>query len=240
MTKPKMILFDYGQTLGNEEKFNGIKGTAAVMEHAVENERGLTPEEVQAEAEAINTELGRFDPAKRSTHTVEIPNHMFTAYLYESVGVKIDLTAPEIDRVFWNAASPAKPSDGIEEFLEFLNAEGIRTAVLSNITYNPEVVKERINTILPDNRFEFIIATSEYLFRKPHKRIFDFALMKAGLKPEEVWYVGDNYVCDVEGARNAGMTPIWYKGAVDFAQDYHDDVTTIYSWKELREIIEKL
>ena len=56
MTKPKMILFDYGQTLGNEEKFNGIKGTAAVMEHAVENARGLTPIEVQAEAEAINTE----------------------------------------------------------------------------------------------------------------------------------------------------------------------------------------
>ena len=27
MKKPKMILFDYGQTLANEQLFDGIKGT---------------------------------------------------------------------------------------------------------------------------------------------------------------------------------------------------------------------
>ena len=240
MTKPKMILFDYGQTISNEGKFNGLRGTTAVMEHAVENLRGLTPEEVQAEAEAINVEMGRTDPAARAQMKYEVPNHMYTAYLYELCGLKIDLSPAEIDRVFWDASAPWTPSVGIEHFLEFLAGEGIRTAVLSNICYDPQVVKDRIQQVVPDNHFEFIIATSEYLYRKPHKRIFDFALMKAGLKPEEVWYVGDNYVCDVEGARGAGMTPIWYKGAVDFYQPDHDDVTTIMSWKELEEILKNL
>ena len=32
MTKPKMILFDYGQTLVNEAKFDGVKGTEAVLD----------------------------------------------------------------------------------------------------------------------------------------------------------------------------------------------------------------
>ena len=78
MNKPKMILFDYGQTLVAEERFDGVKGTSAVISHAVENKYNLTAAEVQKEAEAINKELKRFDPIMRAENTVEIPNHMFT------------------------------------------------------------------------------------------------------------------------------------------------------------------
>ena len=37
MKKPKMILFDYGQTLVNEQCFDGIKGTEAVLKYAKKN-----------------------------------------------------------------------------------------------------------------------------------------------------------------------------------------------------------
>ena len=37
MTKPKMILFDYGQTLVNEKAFDGVKGTEAVLKYVVKN-----------------------------------------------------------------------------------------------------------------------------------------------------------------------------------------------------------
>ena len=33
MKKPKMILFDYGQTLVNEQYFDGVKGTEAVLKY---------------------------------------------------------------------------------------------------------------------------------------------------------------------------------------------------------------
>ena len=72
---------------------------------------------VQAEAEVINKELGRFDPAKRYLNTVELPNYMFTNYLYETVGIKLSLTPAEIDQVFWDHAAPATPTEGIEQFL---------------------------------------------------------------------------------------------------------------------------
>ena len=84
MQKPQMILFDYGQTLIAQERFNGIKGTTEVLKHAVENKYNLTPAQVQAEADAVNRELMRIDPATRAKYMVEIPNHMFTSYLYES------------------------------------------------------------------------------------------------------------------------------------------------------------
>lgn len=57
MKKPKMILFDYGQTLVSEAGFDGVKGTRAVLEFAVENKYNRTAEEIQREADAVNHEL---------------------------------------------------------------------------------------------------------------------------------------------------------------------------------------
>lgn len=238
MKKPRMILFDYGQTLVNEAKFNGVKGTEAVLAYAVENRHQLTAEQVQAEADAINRGLGRFDPEKRHLFQLELPSHMFTAYLYESLGIKLSLTPEEIDRTFWNAAAPGRPTDGIVGFLQYLKEQGIRTGVISNITYCGKVVEERIHSVIPENEFEFIIATSEYMFRKPNRRIFDLALEKAGLAAEEVWYIGDHYECDIVGAGNAGLHPVWYLGAIDLPYQEKEEVHTVRSWEELKEQLE--
>lgn len=239
MKLPKMILFDYGQTLVDEGKFNGIKGTEAVLKYATKNKYGKTPAEVQAYAEEINKELGRFDPLKKHLMQVEIPNHMFTAYLYESQGIELSLSPKEIDKVFWDAVGKAKPTEGIEEFLAFLRDKGIRTGVISNITFCSDVVKERIAEKIPSHEFEFIIATSEYMFRKPNRKIFEFALEKAGLFAEDVWYIGDQYECDIVGAGNAGIFPVWYIGAIDLPYSEKEDVLMVKSWRELREMMEK-
>ena len=231
-----MILFDYGQTLGNERKYDGVKGTEAVMRYATKNKYGRTAQEVQSAADQINEELGRYRPERQNLYQVEVPTSMFSSYLYESIGIQIDLSPLEYDRIFWNAAAPAMPTEGIEDFLAFLKAQHIRTGVISNIAYCGAAVEERINTMLPNHNFEFIIATSEYMFRKPNKRIFELALEKAGLQPEDVWYVGDNYNCDVIGARNANLFPVWYTGA-HHAPDSRDDVLTISHWRELEQLL---
>ena len=101
---PKMILFDYGQTLVNERKFDGIKGTAEVMKYAVKNKHNYTAEDVQAAANAINDELGRYDPERSHLLQVEVPNCMFSPYLYESMGIELSLSNKERDQVFWDAA----------------------------------------------------------------------------------------------------------------------------------------
>ena len=244
MKMPKMVLFDYGQTLIAEQKFDGVKGTEAVLQYATRNKYHLSAEQVQAKANEINQELGRFDPKKRHLFQIEIPNTMFTPYLYESQGIEIALSNAEIDTVFWNAAAPGTPTEGIKDFLDYLKNKGIRTGVISNISYNPSVVAERINRLLPDNTFEFIITSSNFLFRKPNKRIFDLALEKAQLRPDEVWYIGDQYECDVKGSLNAGMFPILYIGALDLpytVEEVHSldkNILTVTDWNELRQRME--
>lgn len=237
MTKPKMILFDYGQTLVNEAKFDGVKGTEAVLQYATKNKYNRTAAEIQAVADEMNGELGRFDPARRHLLQVEIPNDMFCGYLYESQGVELSIRGAKRDKVFWDAASPGVPSEGIEDFLSFLKEQGIRTAVLSNITYCGEALENRLQEVLPNHQFEFILATSEYMYRKPHRRIFEFALQKAELTPEEVWYIGDNYECDVEGAKNAGLFPVWYLGATEKPQVPKEGILTVKSWEEVKALL---
>lgn len=239
MKRPKMILFDYGQTLVNEERFDGVRGTEAVLQYCTGNKYHLTAEQIQQEANAINNELGRFDPAKRHLFQVEAPNHMFTAYLYESLGIQLSLTSEQVDRVFWDAAAPGKPTEGIVEFLKYLREQEIRTGVISNISFNGRVVEQRISGLFPEHKFEFILATSEYLFRKPNRRIFRLALEKADLRPEDAWYIGDQYECDIVGADGAGLFPVWYTGAMDMPYIPHEGVLTAGSWEEIRAVLDK-
>ena len=64
-------------------------------------------------------------------------------------------------------------------------------------------MKERFDRLLPNNHFEFIISSSDYMIRKPDKRLFEIALLKSGLTADKVWYCGDSIYCDVNGAHNA-------------------------------------
>ena len=68
MQKPKMILFDYGQTLVDEGEFQGVRGAEAVLQYAVKNPCRRTAEEVQRAADQLNRSLGRFGPASGHMH----------------------------------------------------------------------------------------------------------------------------------------------------------------------------
>lgn len=123
--------------------------------------------------------------------------------------------------------------------MKLLQQKQIRTGVISNISYSGDALTKRLNRLLPENNFEFIIASSDYIFRKPNKRIFQLALEKADLQAEDVWYIGDQYQCDVVGAKEAGMFPIWYTAAIDFKQDMEQDCMKVSSWKELEYLFDR-
>ena len=113
--------------------------------------------------------------------------------------------------IYWNNATSAKPSENIERLLEYLYENDIRTGVVSNIMLSGNSLKRRINEILPNHHFAFVIASSDYIYRKPEKEIFEMALIKSGLKANETWFCGDNPICDTEGALNSNIQPVWYK-----------------------------
>jgi putative hydrolase of the HAD superfamily len=55
------------------------------------------------------------------------------------------------------------------------------------------------------------IVTSECCgYKKPDRRMFEHLLERINVKPEECLMVGDNYECDIEGARDAGIDQVFF------------------------------
>ncbi len=236
MQKPEMIMFDWGGTLA-KGTFDGVNGTQALLDVARDN-KGCSAVEIQKFADDMNKDFGREFNYNVTDTVTEVHQYPFNRYLYEYFGVDLGLSDYEVEKIFWDNSHSICNTDGIEEFLDFLYKEGIRTAVISNISFSGKILTEYINKYLPNNHFEFVLASSDYVYRKPHNRIFELALRKAGLSAENVWYCGDNVHCDVMGSFNAGITPVWYCGALHGHQNEPEiECIRVDSWKKLSDIL---
>lgn len=59
------------------------------------------------------------------------------------------------------------------------------------------------------NAIEHVVISSEVGWRKPSPKFFQQVCEVAGCKAEEILFVGDDIVADVEGAIRAGMISVW-------------------------------
>ncbi len=56
--------------------------------------------------------------------------------------------------------------------------------------------------------FDFVIVSSTEGVAKPDPKIFEMAIEKAGVSPNQILYVGDNVTDDIEGANNVGIDAV--------------------------------
>lgn len=241
MRKPEMILFDYGHTLVFEPAFDYLAGCRAVLSCCVSNPLHITPEML---AERSGESFRRYQKLSQD-NDLDMMDMCAMRLVYESLRLTFDRSLVALERVYWDAAGPAHPMPGVPEMLKALRQRNIRTGVVSNMNFREENLINRIDRLLPENEFDFILASCEYATRKPRKEYFDLALTKASLSPEQVWFVGDNPRCDIEGSANAGLFPVLYQ-----SEEYcpyraeHDKVEVgcnclkITDWAELLEAID--
>ena len=78
---------------------------------------------------------------------------------------------------------------------------------------------------------DFKVTSAEVGCDKPRPEIFQAALKKAQVKPEEVIYIGDQYDLDIVGARGVGM-----KALLIDRNDYFPDITDCPRIHSLTEI----
>lgn len=206
MHPPKMILFDYAHTLAWEPDADFLRGEKAVFAHVTGNPNQVTPEE----AARLGTEL--FLSARDCRHSGwELHEHQYLRLKYDLLGLTFTLPLNELEKLLWTAACPGELMPGTAGMLAELRARGIRTGVISNLGWSGEALADRLQRLLPEHPFEFVIASSDYGARKPDPLIFRAALAKAGLPPEDVWFCGDQIEADVLGAQAAGIFPVWYE-----------------------------
>ena len=83
---------------------------------------------------------------------------------------------------------------------------GVQLGVISNFDSRLTEILE----ILELRRFfSSITISSRAGFAKPDQNIFEIALSKHQIQPQQAWHIGDNITADYQGAKNAGMKAFW-------------------------------
>ncbi|MBI4832851.1 MAG: HAD family hydrolase [Candidatus Lindowbacteria bacterium] len=114
---------------------------------------------------------------------------------------------PRIMRKFDEKPYVRTLSEGVVETLEGLREKGYRLGVISN---NDGRCREKCAELGIAQYFETIVDSSLEGVRKPSPKIFEIALERMTIPRHEAAHVGDMYGSDVLGARDAGITPVWY------------------------------
>jgi HAD superfamily hydrolase (TIGR01549 family) len=101
----------------------------------------------------------------------------------------------------WTRAAP-----GTLETLRELREAGLRLAVVSNADGR---VAEYLAGAGLSGAFDLIVDSGSVGIEKPDPRIFALALDRLGVDAGEAVHVGDSWEIDVEGARAAGIRPVY-------------------------------
>ncbi len=109
--------------------------------------------------------------------------------------------AEEAFEVFFRARNEVALYDDVRPALDRL-ARTHRLFAISNGNADLRVIGL-------DDYFETNLSAREAGMLKPDPRIFEMLLQRSGLRAGMVAHVGDDPVADVEGARAAGVQPVW-------------------------------
>jgi putative hydrolase of the HAD superfamily len=140
----------------------------------------------------------------------------------EAVVVRDTLFRLHQERHLWATLHP-----GTREALERLQRAGLTLGVVSN---SDGRAAEGLAAAGLLEYFAVVIDSQLVGFEKPDPRIFQAALARLDLQPDEALYVGDLYEIDVVGARAAGLDVI----LLDPAGQHRDrDVVTCASLAEV-------
>ena len=147
---------------------------------------------------ALRVQIARENPAMRHDFTwlrlEALRRHAREAGYPETL-------AEEAFEVFYRVRNEVVLYDDVRPSLDRLVTR-YRLFAMSNGNAN-------LTAIGLDHYFEAKLAARDAGMLKPDPRIFDMLLQRAGLRAAEAAHVGDDPHADVEGARGAGLLPVW-------------------------------
>lgn len=102
--------------------------------------------------------------------------------------------------------------DGAEELLRTLRARGCGVWLLSNA--QAIFTRRELEELGIDALFDGIYLSSDYGVKKPDQRFFDLLLRERHIDPARAVMIGNNGLCDIQGAREAGMATIYIRSNI--------------------------
>ena len=82
-----------------------------------------------------------------------------------------------------------------------------RLALVSNYPCG-QCIRDSLDKVRMSRLFDTVVVSGDIGFCKPHPKPFETALQTLDAGPRNALYVGDNWLCDVQGAKRLGMRAV--------------------------------
>lgn len=226
----KTVIFDIDNTLYDYDKINETALDALGL--YASKTFGMMPEE----AKALSNKCIGMVAKRTGNHAAQHSRVLRYQCFLEQIGSTDYWKAVEMHHVYWDAVLEAmEPEPGLLDLIRRLKKRGIQIGVGSNMTAYVQYQKLKKLGVMP--YLDFIVVSEEAGEEKPDRRFFELCLQKAGCKPEECVFIGDNLEHDVLGPMRCGMAGIWYRpkkgdSAADSSKKDEPDCPIITSFED--------
>ena len=193
MPAPSAILFDVGDTVLQERQFDLEAGILAAVPELVAR--------VPALARSFRNQLRE----RHSAHRELLLAQWLLEHIPEIAGESIET----IEDAVWSAAVRLVPTPGIAGVLRRLHNDSVAIAAISNASFSGRILLREMDRYGLGGNFQFVLSSGDLGIRKPDPAIFHEALARLGVPAEESWFVGDKFAEDIDGAVDAGLSPVW-------------------------------
>jgi len=218
----KAIIFDFIGTLTN------------VKDYSMEDSKKNLCKAI--EAGGFDVEETRFLEAYSRAHEkyrivryqelVEVTNAIWISEALNSLGLK---TSPEDTRIktalnifFEDYIKSFELRPCVRELLKKASTN-FKLGLISNFTYAP-VIYVGLRRLAINRFFNAVLVSADVGWRKPNRRIFEEALRRLGVRPEETVYVGDSPLEDIKGGKAVGMKTVFVPSqfySLEFLHESH-------------------
>lgn len=198
------VLFDLDGTIYNYD-IPDKSGLQAVYDYACPL-LGLTPGELRAEIKTANDQIIR----ELGKNNAAIHNRLIRYQrVLENMGKPIHPIAMGMYHAYWDTFLEYMTLEpGVLSLIDYLRSRGLHVGICTNLTAEIQFIKMQKLGIW--DCFDSFTTSEECGSEKPDKHIFLYSLAKAGSRPENSIFIGDNRSFDVFGPAKIGMKGIWY------------------------------
>ncbi len=228
------VLFDWGDTLMAYEEVATDEFALARTKAGLAALRG----ESLPEPAAIGRWFADLGPERfRTDPDDEVDYLVLLAACFSDLGCRVtdDDVRLYAQEALWETDMAVGP-DALE-LLDALRARSLKLAIVSNTALPEWLLGPVFARQGLAERVDAVVLSSEVGKRKPHRAIFECALERTGVGPEQALFVGDRRYQDVLGASRLGMRTVlarWFRddvnpdgGEPDFVADRLPDVLAI-------------
>ncbi len=203
MYKPRLITFDFGDTLVTSEP--------AYLERTAMALADLGHERSHEEVQRAYFRADLMAADMLLPHAPIDPEHfrnVFGSYFFQDLGLTDQAAeiGPQLAEWLIELRPKRVLMPGSLELLEELHYRGYPMAIISN---NDGFTSSKCESAGIKKYFQFILDSTVEGIMKPDPRIFRVAAARSGLRPHQILHVGDLWGCDVMGAQASDMPAVW-------------------------------